>query len=507
MLVFQNLASQQMPESNIYRNNKIENSKQYRSSNRYQKDLLLFVDMLFTTHPSFANKKTYPFNISDIEKKYYKTLENCSSDETFRAVLQNIVTTLHDGHTYISLSDFSNIEYYPLNIKVLNNKYYIWITDKKYEAILGKEIQSINEIPINTIISDFSQYISSDNSNESIMRISEYLLFPFLWKNFDYCRNDRLLVVKCSDGTTSQIQPELRKNFNLLAAKHNPFNALTSPNQNLFSYSITDDNKFCYLQFNNCFDYNSALYQIDMTIKDSVEKTELRKEIAEYPKFDVFLAKMFDDIADKNVQTLVIDVRNNSGGNSMLCKQLLSYLCNIKFVKTESGYIRISELFTKQYPELLANYKKIFDGKNKKLLLGKMYDLENFAEDEEVSLKYFSLNNDIEKIFSGNIVFCQEQQTYSSAGDLIVWARDNKIGVIIGSESIYRPCNYGDILTWKLPNTDMTGGISHKYFTRPDISKCGENCLIPDILISPTIEDIINGNDVLWDWIIDNYKQ
>jgi hypothetical protein len=399
------------------------------------------------------------------------------------------------------LPDFSTIEYYPLNIQVFNAKYFITAVDKKYESILGKEIQSINGVSIDTVINNFSQYISSDNANESVERAKEQLIFPYMWKNFDYSRNDDIIEIRCSDGTTADMQAMSRKDFNLVTIPRKTYNPRTALKNELFSYSITDDNKICYLQFNSCFDYNSALYQIDMTVKDSVQKIELMEKIAVYPKFDDFLEQMFDEILSKNVTSLVVDVRHNSGGNSMLCDQLLSYLFPIDSLKTESGYMRISNLFIQQYSELFETYKK-----NKKFIIGNLYNLDDFSEDKRILSQYFKLNDDAKKIYSGKIYFLQGKTTYSSAGDLIVWARDNKIGSLVGEKSIYRPCNYGDILTWKLPNTELTGGVSFKYFTRPDISKCNEEYIIPDIFIPSSFEDVTNGEDVQWNWVDENVK-
>jgi hypothetical protein len=146
------------------------------------------------------------------------------------------------------------------------------------------------------------------------------------------------------------------------------------------------------------------------------------------------------------------------------------------------------------------------------LEMGKLYldsfenEKQKISSEEKKILKYFMSNKKESNVFSGKTVFLQSKKTYSSAGMLIIDARDNGVGQVIGEKSSYKPCTYGDILSWQLPNTKITGGISHKIFNRPDKSKCNEPYLTPDILIEYRWENMLQGGgDQCWDWIIEHY--
>jgi len=119
--------------------------------------------------------------------------------------------------------------------------------------------------------------------------------------------------------------------------------------------------------------------------------------------------------------------------------------------------------------------------------------------------KYFVKNNDEDKVFKGNIIFIQNAKTYSSAGLLITAAVDNSIGIVVGNKSSYRPCSYGDLLAWELPNTKIRGFVSHKIFNRSNMDKCDESSLTPTIYIPTSWVDVLNGEDVYWNWILENY--
>ncbi|MDR0865304.1 MAG: hypothetical protein LBO74_10310 [Candidatus Symbiothrix sp.] len=504
--------AQGLPEPTVFHSSVIEQSKNYVQGNSYQKDFLLFIEILRTTHPAFSDMQTYPIHLDSIAQEGYYSLSACETFDKFKLAIQSVASKLRDGHTFISPPDFSVTEIYPLNMEVMNGKFYINAIDKLYESVLGEEIETINEVAMPEIVNVFSKYISYDNELELQQRVATYLLFPMMMQQCFPNSADKLLTIKCKSGKEAFIQAKLQKDINPVQMNSpKSKNAITAYNQQLFSYEILDKEPICYLQFNTCFDYNTAKFQIETSLEETADTDKiaaLEAKIAQYPKFDEFLAKMFAEIKGKNIPVLVVDVRHNGGGNSMLCDQLLSYLYPIDSLKKGNASIRISELLKQQSPTLYKEYEEQLAKQNKSIVMGKLYTDNDFLiEDNKSGLfqKHFLLNEDSSKFFTGKTIFIQSERTYSSAGDLIIWSRDNKIGSIVGEKSSYRPCNYGDILMWKLPNTELKGGVSHKYFTRPDTTKCGEDSLSPDVLISPTFEEVQQGIDSCWNWILSNY--
>ena len=82
-----------------YHNDSIERSKEYKEGNSFQKDFLLFIDMLETTHPAFSIDMSSPFNIDSLKSHGYKDLKFCKSSSELAAYLQEISALLNDGHT------------------------------------------------------------------------------------------------------------------------------------------------------------------------------------------------------------------------------------------------------------------------------------------------------------------------------------------------------------------------------------------------------------------------
>lgn len=161
------------------------------------------------------------------------------------------------------------------------------------------------------------------------------------------------------------------------------------------------------------------------------------------------LSKKIEEGCDK----VIIDARENGGGNSMACTRLLTamgmkapeYDMVIRYskaAKDQRGYLRSSGRY---------RFNAISDGK---------------------------ANANV------NLVVLCDRYTFSSATMMCVFTRDGKLGTIIGEPSSNMPSAYGDILYFSLPNSHLFGTVSHKQFIRPE-EENKERMLVPDIQTTP----------------------
>lgn len=204
----------------------------------------------------------------------------------------------------------------------------------------------------------------------------------------------------------------------------------------------------------------------------------MEQQLKRIPVFTEFLDSMFQTMATQNVKTLVVDVRENSGGNSTLCDELL---CRLK-----SSIIgpRVSVR-----PSHLAEAYYQAAGLDKSLLYS--------TTDTHSRLQGLA------SPFQGNVIFVQGERTFSSAGLLMTMAIDNNIGIAIGEPASYAPTHYGDMISWSLPNTQTKGYISHKCFVRPDETK-GQDIPLANSL-STSFQDYQKGIDPCFNWVMENY--
>ena len=185
------------------------------------------------------------------------------------------------------------------------------------------------------------------------------------------------------------------------------------------------------------------------------------------------LDEMFAKMKEQGIKRLIVDAQYNNGGSSMLCDELLIRLCPLEQLQTFSTFLRFSRLMAAYNPRIaVAKQSWEADGHIDELYLmpsGKVRP--DFVQPE---------------VFDGKTIFVQSEKTFSSAGILMTLARDNHIGLIVGTNSTFSPSHYGEVLPYRLPNTNVIGTISCKYFARPDKEHLDDKSLMPDVSLDLT---------------------
>ena len=462
-----------------YHNKDIEGSKDYVKGNDYQKDFLLFMDMLQTTHPVFEKKA--PIDVKKELKHGYVRCSKCQSQQDFIYTLQQLAAKLHDGHTGLQNSSSSDL-YYPMHFYMDDEGVYLDALLKGLETSLGKQISKINGKDMPYFYEQFRRFFSTTNEVDYKKTFKNMSNAFYLWKELGLCEPDSSITLSFADGNTLKLKPikiqnkDISKVDNKSQVQQMRLRAGGMP----FSFQILDGG-ICYMLFDQCADRNTLRQQYLPQVAGNEKLLKrLEQQLKRIPVFTEFLDSMFQTMATQNVKTLVVDVRENSGGNSILCNELL---CRLKSAIIGSRVsIRPSHLAEEAYQAT---------GLEKSLL----YSARNVHEQLQGS----------ESPFQGNVIFIQGERTFSSAGLLMTMAIDNNIGIAIGEPASYAPTSYGDLLFWNLPNTQTKGYISHKCFVRPDETKGLDIPLVKTF--STSFLDYQKGIDPCFNWVMDNYKK
>ena len=454
----------------------IESSKEYVNGNVFQKDLLLYSKTFELSHPYYADKK-HVRELKKETKKLYKDFAEIDDIKTFRCGLQALTSHLNDGHSQVA-SGLSQELIYPIYIMFdTKDSGYLLAVEDDYKEALGKRIAMVNGNPISDLMARGHKLISGDNEIFKNNQLSQHLQMKDFWKMCGY--DDAEIVLTFEDNTSVRI-PACTGHGLVIEQLDMGFDSPTALKEVPFCYAVSDSLSICYLQFNMCY--------------DSLNYPQLGQ------RFDDFIEGMMAEIEDKSIQTLIVDVRNNGGGNSGLCDLLLSYLTDDGKMKNMGCTARMSELLLKHQPNLSG--VELNDGT--KPDFGDVFDYWEIKRDnpEEVASAH-RINHDLGKIFKGNVIFISGRGTFSSAGLLLTLARDNNIGIIIGETSGHRPSHYGDVLRFNLTNTDTKATVSCRHFTRPNENLNNEIELVPDIVLN--LSDYTMEKDPAWEWIIKNH--
>ena len=463
-------------------NEEVESRNEYRDGNNYQKDLLLYVDMLKATHPYYADTK-HCAQLDKQTRKLYKECGGIDNDMDFKVCLAKLAASLGDGHTSVPFwMTFNKV--FPVRFAFNNNSAIVDVSHEDNKEILGKEIKRINGKSVKQILQMARPLVSADNNAQFENTVKEYLMFADFWPLLGL--SNEVMHLDFTDGSSADITAVDRQNLKISQRQQNSSGRITSKRNTLFDYTIYEDESICYMQFNQFAD---------------------RLTHPQYPqlaRFDEFTRDMMTEMNEKGIRTLVVDLQYNSGGNSMLGDVLLSWLYPHKDTKQYGVEVRVSELLYAHYP-----YYREFRVNGEPLEMGKMYDYMGFDHSKEYKIDYTApqdpnkcvFNFDNDKIFKGNVIFIQSKDSFSSATLLLTLVRDNGIGIIVGEPSGGKPCHYGDVLYAQLPNTNTLATVSHKYFRRPNMALENKECIVPDVSIELNHPE----RDLVWEWIVENY--
>lgn len=176
---------------------------------------------------------------------------------------------------------------------------------------------------------------------------------------------------------------------------------------------------------------------------------------------------IFNEIKTKRSRDLIIDIRDNGGGNSSMGDFIFSYLYGKKFCAFSKSRTKLSR-------DVLSS-------------VAKDWHLPEDADIDGVIITY-SIPNGVmsfkkpQAFFSGRTFLLVDNGTFSSGADFAAMLRDYGVGKILGYETGGVPCCFGDIYPFNLKNSGIQCGVSWKQFfcpkPRPGDDKHG---IIPDI--------------------------
>ena len=496
----------------IYHHQIVESSTDYQKGNVFQKDFLLAMQLLKESHPAFAEGMEQPFNIDKIVKKGYEDAKEMKDVDELMAYLQRIFSQLHDGHTLITSMLYDNSATYPISYYREGNRYYLWGGTERTAIYLGREIKSINGVPVAEVVDAFRHDFSYENETDREERLRDNVFRNMrFWKNKPFFRKDSTLMITFQDGMTAVVKPTQGWMSLRMAKRLSGRGSGMSPREETseaFTSSIDAERHLGYLQLNTCFDPYTTLLIMGMR---GVEITdELVNSFKGKPNFHDYLKEFFADLQEQEIKTLVIDLRGNSGGCSLISYELLSWLYPIRELKCVTEAIRYSPLYEQFYAaEAKDDIERVkaanqgvfspnilYDSDTDKAYSEKSIIPEGFSGVDDNSELY---NLSRRKIFKGNVLFLQDEKTYSAAADIIIMAKDNGIGKVIGPKGCYLTSNYSSALTWQLPNTGISGMVSHRTCFRPDRDKLNEKELVPDVLVTSSWNDALSGKDNCWE--------
>ena len=196
--------------------------------------------------------------------------------------------------------------------------------------------------------------------------------------------------------------------------------------------------------------------------------------------FADFFEQAFTTFQERNVRTLVIDLRKNSGGNSSVGDELLRYITDQPY----RFYSRVDIKLSKQALEWLKSYGEDVSEEDIASATGEIVTSELLLETPPPTPLHFN----------GGVFVLTGPCTASSATDFAAVVKDFHLGTIVGEETGGLPTDFGNYIVFILPETGLELRVSSMYFVRPSEFDDGRGVL-PDcgVAAQGAMQTVLSG--------------
>ncbi|KAA3637340.1 MAG: hypothetical protein DWP97_01025 [Calditrichaeota bacterium] len=293
------------------------------TSEDWQKDLRELETQLKERHINIfhnVSKETFETSVNDLHKK----IPSLTTPEILVGIAQ-IVAMVGDGHTSFYASDQPDKRFniYPISLYSFTDGIYLTAAAEEYSHLFGKRLVRIDKTPIDDAIKAINTTISADNDMEYVyttpfMLIRSEMLYvlgitdsineaTYIFEDgteqkftsmsvSDYNSQD-WLVVNSIFGPERK-SPSMRHEF-LFAS------SLTLPHlkeRKYYWYTYMKEQRTLFFQYNVCWNQKDR------------------------PSFKEVVDKMFKYLDNNPVERIIIDLRQNTGGEPLIAEPLIDGL-------------------------------------------------------------------------------------------------------------------------------------------------------------------------------------
>ena len=375
----------------------------------------------------------------------YKQLDHPMTETDFFAIVSSLVSSIEDGHTECFLPQdmikaiIANVKIFPIQPRYIGDKAYVPCDTKELPA--GTEIVKIDDKPVDEIRKELFKLLSSDGSieTEKYVKINDgHDPFSFLYYVIYGGKADFKITYKISSGELAE---------KIVQADYFPKMECAPVRATV--------NQYLTLEFKP---EGVAVLTLKTFANGYLERTK--------ENFENFLAASFKELRDKKITKLVIDLRENGGGEDTNGLLLYRYLTGKPF----------------QYYSSLNSTKHII------------------TDHPNLGVQQPEDNN-----FRGKVEFLIGGKSFSGAAEFSSIARTNSRGIFIGEETAggYYGNTSGSKFALVLPNTKIRVNIPlTKYVMAVKKAKYKDHGIIPDYTIVPAINDYLQHKDVQMDFAL-----
>ncbi len=211
---------------------------------------------------------------------------------------------------------------------------------------------------------------------------------------------------------------------------------------------------------------SQEIYSLSMLPDKNIGILDIQLFVSDPDEFTLFLDSAFQVLQDNNIGNLIIDLRENGGGNSRLGDEVFQYISPVPFAQFGKTIMKYSDIQKAYYRD---NYNREVTNPNGIEILNENPELTELRE------------NDFR--YNGEVYLLISHYTFSSAASFSWAFKHFNMGTVIGQESGGIAVCFGDNITQKLPHTGIYYSVSHKKFYQYGATDENTHGTLPDYVV------------------------
>ncbi len=395
----------------------------------------------------------------ELDQAYEKVKSKISNDSLnllqTTSLLQQFVSRVNNGHTEIFFPIQSYMEYaqsggtlFPLELAFEDNKALVrknW-SDKKIP--LGSEVSCVNGMSMEEILELMTPQVSAERPYFKLTKM-EFFSFPRLyWQVFGEHPNFEVKIKSRTGERTYHLAAiDLMDEYELKREE------VLNASMQLKFYETT-----AYLNPGNFS--------------------------GDEPQYRQFIDSAMQSILTHQSSSLIIDLRNNQGGDNSFSDYLVSYIADKPFRWNSCFQLKSSELLKQKIAQ-------------KEQLSSFDHAIMNQESGQKFSYSFDPVQpKKAEDRFTGPVYVLVNRHSHSQSAVTAAQIQDYNWGTIVGEETGDYPTLYASVFRFNLPETGIEVQVPKGQIVRVNGSTKEEG-VIPDIQIQDHLldeeDEILNG--------------
>jgi len=417
-----------------------ETKAQNFSKAEAEADIDSLISVLTEVHPMYIEKANAEPLVKELNAAKATLPETLDKLELY-SILAPIIAKIGDAHTTV-VQPFGEAivkagglaPFYP-TVDTNTGRLYVKASCKNCVPV-DAEILSVNGVSAQKMMEDTKRLVSGERDFFKYCMIDNNIMGYF---HLLYAADEYEVTYRVAEGEkeeTVKVKPVDSEYFNNNLVLGTKVLKLIQEQRNVpYSYKIDESGKFAILYFDSCMNPEGM---------------------------DEMCKEMVAELNQKGIKNLIVDVRLNGGGNSNVGDELLKYISPVDFRQYGKTIVRVTptthRLGGATGRNVGVHISADTDDNNKKTLPASQR-------------------------FNGKVYLLTSHTTFSSASSF-AWAfKKFGCGMVIGEETGGMNVHYGDVLYYRMPNSQLDMNLSHKRFWQPGADDKDIHGLIPDIIV------------------------